>query len=116
MAFQRLFVDLSLAAYIFIARIWVKYQRSQCSGSLPFFYPSTVDRSLHPKAWIRLPNICTEYKGGCRMTTHVKLLFLTSLHLCFLYLFFTHIFWVLFSYHHVVSKSRYEIIIELSKK
>lgn len=81
-----------------------------------FFFPSTVDRSLHLKAWIRLPNICTEYKGWCRMSPHMKLLFLASLHLCFLYLFFTHIFCFFFSYHHGVSKSRYEIIIKLSKK
>lgn len=84
-----LFVDFLVAEYIFIARIWVKYQRSQCSGSL--FFPNTAARSLHPKAWIRLPNICTEYKRWCRMSTHMKLLFLASLHLCFLYLFFTNI-------------------------
>ena len=63
-------------------------------GKSSLFFSNTVHRTLHPKAWIRLPNICTEYRGWCRMSPCMKLLFLASLHLCVLYLFFTHIFWL----------------------
>lgn len=63
MAFQRLFVDFSLTAYIFIARIWVKYQRSQCSGSLPFFILAQLIEACIREHGLDYPIFAQSIKG-----------------------------------------------------